>query len=342
MINENIMQNSSVEPNGSLFSSSAISEQIITHLKNLRYSDGSRYPDKSLKSMLNCGKFYGKMMAICDCQTKLISLSHHCNLRTCPTCSQTRKKRIRKAYLPILEKFNTNRYALEHLYFLTISPANYSNLEEGLKDIRRSFKLFLRDKYVKERIKGGISIIETTNNGNGWHIHIHAIIFGKRLDNRIRGKCNDCHQNLIRKDYKNQRYYCANSNCNSLNVTYAQNSKIVQIFNRCAKRDSNINITSLNSHAHVLNYLLKYVSINDISTDNPNYLAEYMFYTRKQKLITKFGEFTLEFKSVKITHFCNNCKSSIKFIFDLEVVSRFEVNQEENQNNPYPPKFSWQ
>jgi len=47
---------------------------------------------------------------------------------------------------------------------------------EYIKAIRGQFTRLLHRKYYKERIIGGLYVIELKNKGNGWNIHIHALI----------------------------------------------------------------------------------------------------------------------------------------------------------------------
>lgn len=318
-VNTPLKQGSAVllAPKGALFSYSAIS----SHLESLGY------PLKSLNSMLMCGKMSGqKLIKRCkDCgDFQILDLKHHCNLRTCPTCSQIRQFRIVRKYMPYFSQFPTTRGSPKSLYFLSIAPQNYENLQNGLKHILFSWRKFIRTKYIKERVEGGLWVIETTNNGAGWHIHIHALFYGRRLDNCIRGKCLDCGQNFIKFDKLGNKYFCANKKCNSTNVIINENSKIVNLFKSCSGRDVNIQIRELyGSTKSVLNYVLKYVSANKGDFQSPEQFAQYIFSTRKQKLINMFGTF-FKFKPQKTTFLCKKCGGDIEFVYDMELLSMIE------------------
>jgi hypothetical protein len=141
---------SSSRAEGSLFSNSV----ITSHLLELGY------PKKSIDSMEKCGKETGfKFIKNCGCDTQIIRATHHCSLRTCESCAKIRKRRTINKYLPHLEGIYQTRR--DFLYFLTISPENYSNLEEGLEHIKKSWSKFIRHDYIKKRIKGGFYVIET-------------------------------------------------------------------------------------------------------------------------------------------------------------------------------------
>ena len=147
------------------------------------------------------------------------------------------------------------------LYFLTLSNPSHDTYEEGLKHCKESFKKFLRTDYVKTRIKGGLYIIETTKSKDGkWHVHNHAILYGRRLDNSIRGNCFDCGQHLIKYDKKTNTYFCANSKCQSENVKFLKDSKIVQLYKKSSGQESNAFITKIQGTTTILNYVLKYIS----------------------------------------------------------------------------------
>lgn len=300
---------------GTLFSNSAIS----SHLQEVNY------PEKSIKSMLRCGKPSGvTIFAHCDCGAYPIELKHRCNLRTCPDCAKIRKRKIVRKYFPFLEKIKQDRK--NFLYFLTISPKNYEDLQEGYEHIRKSFSKFLRHKYIKERLKGGFYVIETKGTKRNWNIHLHIICYGQFLDNRIRGKCLDCGQNLIKFDYHNKKYYCASKKCNSLNVIYKQDSKLVSLFKQSSKRDCNVHISRQGSVKFTLNYMCKYISSNKDEFDTPKDLAMYISSTRKRKLINSFGCF-FNAKFTKTVCYCSKCESVINFIIDFELMKLYESSE---------------
>lgn len=314
---------------GSLFSNNVISEHLIEHLIKLGH------PETSISSMKRCG-FSSGFMVVSECSNcgfRNFELKYHCCLRTCPDCSKLRKRRLRLKYLPYLKDFLIDRNR-NQLYFLTISPLNYGDFKEGLENIKKSFKKFIRTKYIKERIKAGLFVIETTNTGKKWNIHIHCILYGRRLDNQIRGKCLDCGQNLLKFDYNNKRYYCSNRKCNSLNVKHKQDSKIVQIFKKCSKRDVNIHISRQSSKEHTLNYMLKYISANKYDFSSEEDFAKYIYYTRKQRLVSTFGLF-FKFKAKKPQCHCFKCGSPIQYLVDWEISELLKENiKKENVKKP--------
>lgn len=293
----------------SLFSSSA----ITSHLRELGY------PESSLSSMFKCGQHSCQIVKTCDCGVSLIDCKHSCNLRTCSNCSLKRKRRIRKQYLPFLQDFHPNK--TDFYYFLTISPKNYDSFDEGLEHISKSFSKFVRLKYVKDRVKAGLYVIETKNTGKGWHVHLHAIVYGRWLDNRLRGKCLECNQNLIKKDPLTMKFYCANSKCNSQSVVVKDDSKVVSLFKKSSGRDCNIHIQRQSSVAHSLNYMLKYISSSKEDFTDVKSYSQYLFYSYKRRLISSFGLFYKHKPSKKLIHVCVHCQKNISFCYDPEIIA---------------------
>lgn len=312
---------------GSLFSTSGIS----LHLRELNY------PEKSIFSMLRCGESSSNIVFMhCGCTSKAIPLKHHCDLRTCPECAKFRKRRLRKRYFPFLSGVHQDR--TNFLYFLTISPKNYVSLEEGLFKIRKNFNKFLRLQYVKERVKAGLYVIESKQSLDGsWNIHIHCIVYGRFMDNRMRGACLDCGQHLMKFDFENKFFYCASKHCLSKNVLVKEDSKLVSLWKKSSKEEVNVHVSKQGSSIFTLNYMLKYISSDKGDFQNVESMARYIVATRKMKLISTFGLF-YKAKFQKIKPICLNCGEEINFIFDLELMSLY---RKQIEKIPDPPDLTF-
>lgn len=100
--------------------------------------------------------------------TKEVSLK--CSSRTCEEC----RKRI---YFKLFKGWNTLVSNMESPKMLTLTTRNVMNLsKDEVKKIRSYFIRLTRRKYYRERIIGGLYVIELKNIGNGWNIHLHALI----------------------------------------------------------------------------------------------------------------------------------------------------------------------
>lgn len=332
-----------------LFSYSAIS----SHLQHLGY------PEQSIKSIERCGTITHQIAKFCpNCKPELINIEHHCNLRTCPTCSLIRKRRLYRQYLPFLKHYKCNQK--DFLYFLTISPQNFSNIEEGQEIVKKSFSKFIRAQYVKERIKAGIYVLETKESEDGsFNIHLHCIVYGRWLDNVIRGHCFKCKQNRIKFDRFSKKYYCANRKCNSLDVKHNQDSKIVTIFKKCSGLEVNIDIRRISKSYWVhqdqelvhfrqqtdvketLNYMLKYVSVGKESFSTSLNFAKYIHATRKRKLINTFGLF-YKLRPQKLPPMCKHCGSTdIIYCSDFEIVKDIREKLESGYFEDPPPDLTF-
>jgi len=302
---------------------------LIKELYNLGY------PLKSLNSILRCGQEEDFITAKCDCGVRIIPLIHHCDSKTCQICSLRRKKRLRKRFLPFLRDCKLDNTS--SLYFLTISPKNYFNLEEGLKEIRKDLAKWVRHKYLADRIKGGFFVIETKEKEDGtWNIHLHMVIYGRRLDNRIRGQCLECNQNLLFYNRDLKKYYCANKKCNSMNVVVRDNSKLNQLWIESTGHEAHFHITHLKSASSTLNYMLKYVSMDKENFQSIQSEARYIIATRGKRLVSSFGTFyKIKLpKLLNIPRICPYCNKSIELTYNSILVSELLSRESPPPNNP--------
>lgn len=257
--------------------------EMSSHLEALGY------PRKALKLVKTCGFGFGlKIIKSCGCGVEVLEVAESCNKSFCPMCSKKRKKRIRRRLFPLLKYYKNN--PLYKWRFLTISPENYDNYDEGLKDIRKSFNKFIRRKYIRERVKGGFYIIEVTDKGEGWNFHIHAIIYSRYLDNVHRAYCGHCKQGYLKRDWINKKFYCANRKCSKLYEGVINPSRLRREFIDSSGRDCYFHVTN-QSPSNVLNYMLKYVTEVKDSFSSVESFAFHVCKSYKRMLINSFGEF---------------------------------------------------
>lgn len=341
----------------SLFIKEAISVHIWDKdLLNLLEIRG--FDMKKIDSMRRCGDETGRRI-ISNCNGKgkhwkTFNATYQCNVKTCPRCSKKRRRFLYRDLVPFLESYHVDRNSINSLKFLTISPEIYENLKEGRKKARYDLKKFLRSKYVRDRVKGGIWTEEAPfvkkgdpiynaigekigeHKGTGWHIHYHLIIYGRKLDNHIRGKCLDCGQSLLKFDTIGKNYYCANRSCNSIRVVLKNNgnSKIVTLFNKISGRENHLYISELATRGHIVNYIsksLNYVGKTDNNEDLEKY-AEFIQESNKTKLINKFGVFCV--KIAKQYNKCNDCEGDLSYIADCNEVQDWYIEKFKGVGNP--------
>jgi len=104
-----------------------------------------------------------------DCgQVKVVKLK--CSDRTCQECRDRTYWKLFKGWFKLAENMSNPK-------LLTLTMKNKPDLKrEYIKTLRAQFTKLLHRKYYKERIIGGLYVIELKNAGNGWNIHLHALI----------------------------------------------------------------------------------------------------------------------------------------------------------------------
>lgn len=94
-----------------------------------------------------------------------------CGDRTCPVC---RKKWFGYHFKAILDCISE----WKAVYFLTLTIRNIPDQAFGRHDvenIRKSFSAFRRRF---RSILGGFYVVQATNRGKGWHLHLHVLFDG--------------------------------------------------------------------------------------------------------------------------------------------------------------------
>lgn len=99
-----------------------------------------------------------------------------CGSRTCPKCRRREFYRLFNGY-----KEQVRRKPPHTLKFLTLTVKNRETLEGGVEDVRAAFKELRRRQLYKRAWHGGIYAIEAVNKGRGWHVHLHAIVEGRYI-----------------------------------------------------------------------------------------------------------------------------------------------------------------
>jgi len=97
-----------------------------------------------------------------------------CGNRLCPFCSQARSAKVADQIGRFLQPLKRPRHIT-----LTV-PASKKPLREQIQSLRKSFRKLRRHPVWKERVEGGIYVIEITRNcetGN-WHPHLHIVFDG--------------------------------------------------------------------------------------------------------------------------------------------------------------------
>lgn len=343
------------EKSGAERSSSLALKGICSHLRELNY------PQRALKNFEKCGEGTNIfLLGSCDCNTYVFEAKNTCDQRFCSDCAPKRKRRIKKRLLPYLSHYqNDNMYTYK---FLSINPQNYPEnfeyykplyvskisktgkkyrvqsgklkifgLEAGLYHLVDSFHMLKRRVFFKEKVKGGFYVIECTNNGNGWNLHLHCLIYSRYLNNKYRGSCPHCKQWYIKRDRISKKFYCANRKCNKIYEGHLEKPDIAQEFEKASKRPCFTDISHIQNRKSCINYVLKYISTPKKNFQNIRQFAQFISVTYRHKLFVPFGEFWDFTKSkIKSVCICHECDSIIRFQLDFSL-------QEELRNYLDPP-----
>ncbi len=98
-----------------------------------------------------------------------------CGHRFCPICAKRRAFRIRHRLQHLFTKIKHEPKA--GVKMLTLSKANCSELNVGIKDLVASFRRLRQRALWKHYVIGGAFIIEIKGRPGNWHPHIHAVIY---------------------------------------------------------------------------------------------------------------------------------------------------------------------
>jgi len=114
-------------------------------------------------------------IAVCNGCNKVQKFPNRCDLFFCPECqprlSQDRKKAV--------EWWTRQVHQPKHV---VLTVKNTSNLtKQHVQEFRKWWNNLRRTKFARNWI-GGFYSIEVTNEGNGWHLHLHALIDARWID----------------------------------------------------------------------------------------------------------------------------------------------------------------
>jgi hypothetical protein len=120
-----------------------------------------------------CHSYY--TVCLCnDCAT-VRKFPNRCDLFYCPEC-QAGLSRDRKTQVEWWTK------TIQQPKHVVLTVKNVATLERGhLDQVCKWFGALRRRKFAKNW-SGGFYSLEVTNEGKGWHIHIHALVDAKWID----------------------------------------------------------------------------------------------------------------------------------------------------------------
>lgn len=138
------------------------------------HSDGSTDSSDTHLDPLCTSSHNWKTIA-CSACGHLIRIVIPCGDRLCPECREIHAQRTYMKYLALMPKLKAPK-------LITLTLKNTIDLTpDHVLRLRDAWRKLIRRKFWKEKIHGGIYSIECTNIGNGWHLHIHALVDAEYL-----------------------------------------------------------------------------------------------------------------------------------------------------------------
>ncbi len=100
-----------------------------------------------------------------------------CKNRFCPECAPRRSARIANRLQFLVNKIQKrDRWRLK---MITLSMANCSDVQKGIKQLVASFRRLRNRRLWKTHVDGGAFVIEVTGRPGNWHPHIHAVVYSR-------------------------------------------------------------------------------------------------------------------------------------------------------------------
>jgi hypothetical protein len=106
----------------------------------------------------------------CKCCGQKKTVERRCERRWCPVCA-------RKIAAERVARYTYAVARMEWPLFLTLTVVNSLEAWEGIKRLKSCWgKMRRRKWFLGCQVAGGITAIEITNQGRGWHPHLHSVI----------------------------------------------------------------------------------------------------------------------------------------------------------------------
>lgn len=142
---------------------------LVAQDQRKRLAERLRAEDaEDLALMLDgCGQ---TMRLRCACCGHAKEVEQRCRKRWCPVC-------CRKIAAERVAKYTYAVARMQWPLFVTLTVANSLEAWEGIKRLKSAWGKMKRRKWFQAcDVKGGITAIEITNKGSGWHPHLHSVI----------------------------------------------------------------------------------------------------------------------------------------------------------------------
>lgn len=216
---------------------------------------------------------HGFLSVVCyNCNTHL-AIPKRCKSRFCEFCQKVRSRRVRRRLMSMVKRFqNANGFTWKKI---ELTLRSQPDLDSMLFDLVVSFRRLRQRKWWKKLVRGGAYVIEVTYNPeNGWHAHVHAILFCKYLPQAV----------------------------------------LSRIWNRCSHGSPIVYVRALNNQRHAVNYITKYISTPHQIDDAYQPIAdEALMQKRLFNCFGECHDMDRQYKAPKIAMKCPVCQCDHKF-----------------------------
>jgi hypothetical protein len=123
--------------------------------------------DDLADKLRGCGQ---PLNLVCTCCGEIKTVKTRCKRKWCPTCARSiAAKRV--------SRYNAAVDAMQWPLFVTLTVPNTADLEiSAIKGLRRAYGKMKLQGWWQRAVLGGVTSVEITNIGNGWHPHLHSVI----------------------------------------------------------------------------------------------------------------------------------------------------------------------
>jgi len=105
-----------------------------------------------------------------------------CGNRFCPVCSVGPRLRARDRLLELTQK--AREVCPDPLRMLTLTIRDVDDPAVGFRLLVDAFRRLRTRQLWRNRVRGGVYVVEATGHAGSWHVHLHAIIQGQFLPQR--------------------------------------------------------------------------------------------------------------------------------------------------------------
>lgn len=112
----------------------------------------------------------------CSCCGKALKIRKWCMKKYCPDCASRRADELQAVYVPTIARVKWPLFVT-----FTIGGGDRWELLSQLSAVKKGVVKIRRQKWFKDRVRGGVGSFELKWSARGWHVHWHAVLDCKWL-----------------------------------------------------------------------------------------------------------------------------------------------------------------